>query len=353
MPIGFLNLKTLEAMLAKHLQDQREKSQPCHLELFAHGEANVIFRLNESKLVRVAVNTPNQRFGGNFSRITQFEQAILTYLKGTGIGHELYVAVPEPIGGFPYTYLITNYLEGRSLDYGRSHLQKAAETLATLHRLALSPDYDIECLIPPVQRIEQPLTLFYEESKRYAQPYLESPDADPDIVEMLHLVLAKAKARLKHEHLLTDYPHVCLVHSDHTFENWVINDQKAYLVDWEWAEIGSPAGDLGHFLSPVTIRRCNGYRMPPDDRTFFLDHYYNALDDSRLATAIEQHVAAFGIYPAVRSFCWTAGYWITANRWYANEDNPNAVDRMARLQRTRSEFSLIWQDVMAWLEEDS
>ncbi len=352
MPTGFPDLKTLKAMLKQHLHDQWGDTKTCELELFAHGEANVIFRLNGSELVRVAVNTPNQRFGGNFSRITQFEQAILIYLKGTGIGHELHQAVPEPIGEFPYTYLITNYLEGRSLNYGRSHLQKAAETLATLHRLSLSPDYDIERLIPPVQTIEQPLTLFYHESKRYAQPYLESPDADPDIVEMLQSVLSKAKARMRHEHLLADYPHMCLVHSDHTFENWVINDHSAYLVDWEWAEIGSPAGDLGHFLSPVTIHRYHGYSLPVGDRAFFLDCYYNALENQPLATAIKHHFSAFGVYPAVRSFCWTAGYWITANLWYAHEDSPNAVDRMARLQRTRAEFALIWQDVMAWLEED-
>jgi thiamine kinase-like enzyme len=215
-------------------------------------------------------------------------------------------------------------------------------------------EYAIERLTPKVPLIEQPLTLFYNEAKDYAQPYLDSPQAEPEIVEMLQAVLGFAKERLPTEKLLEEYPHVCLVHSDHTYENWVINDAQAHLIDWEWAELGSPAGDLGHFLSPITIRRCQGYRLPAEDREFFLRTYYDALEDERLAATIRWHFAAFGVYPAVRSLCWTAGYWITGVRWYedALDDSPSASERLARLQESRDRFPELWQEVMAWLEEE-
>lgn len=353
MSIQSLDLKRLQQQLKTHLKQTGFGDDTSELNLLAHGEANVIFRLNQSALVRVAVNTPNQRFGGEFYRVTQFERSILNYLKGTEIGHQLQVAKLEPDAAFPYTYLVTNYLEGSPLDYSRAHLQKCAETLAHLHRLPAISGYEVDRLLPTVPVIEQPLTLFYQEARDYAQPYLESPQAEPEIVAMLQAVLAKAETRLETERLLTEYPHVCLVHSDHTYENWVINDRQAYLIDWEWAEIGSPAGDLGHFLSPVTIRRRQNYRLPSADRTFFLQCYYDALDDSDLAKRIERHFAAFGVYPAVRSLCWTAGYWITANRWYADaEDSPSAVERMARLQQSQEQFPELWQEVMNWLDEE-
>lgn len=344
-----LDLRVLTQQLEAHLS---RSHSPLTLELLAHGEANVIFKLNRTALVRVAVNTPNQRFAGDIRRVTQFEYVILNYLKQTNIGHQLQAASLEPIDGFPYTFLITNYLEGGSLDYSRDHLQKCAQTLAQLHRLPAIAGYEVDRLLPTVPIVEQPLTLFYHEAKDYAQPYFDSPDADPDIVEMLRAVLDKARSHLSSERLLETYPYRCLVHSDHTYENWVINDRQAYLIDWEWAEIGSPAGDLGHFLSPVTIRRRQNYCLPAEDRAFFLQCYYDALDNADLAQRIEHHFAAFGVYPAVRSLCWTAGYWITANRWYANEkDSPSAVERLAQLEQSRQQFPELWREVMGWLGE--
>ncbi len=351
-----LNLRLLQDKLSAHLK-QNGFSEPA-LSLLAHGEANAIFRLNQQQLVRVAVNTPNQRFGGDFSQLTSFEQAILKYIEGTGIGHELQAAQLNPSVDFPYTYLITNYIRGEPLSYSRTHLEQCAETLARLHRLPLSADlaadYSLSQLQPPVQSVDQPLTLFYQESQDYAQPYLAAAGAEPEIVEMLQAVLAKAKARLSAEQQLVDYPYRCLVHSDHTYENWVINSQQAYLIDWEWAEIGSPAGDLGHFLSPVTICRAQGYELPPEDRAFFLQRYYDALEDRALVTTIQHHFAAFGPFPAVRSLCWTAGYWITARRWYADAvgENASAAGRMQRLQESRDRFPDLWRSVMAWLDED-
>ena len=347
-----LNLCRLQENLSDQLRRNHPALHACSLSLLAHGEANVIFRLNDQQLVRVAVNTPNQRFGGDFSQLTGFEQAILRYIKGAGIGHELQAAQLQPTSSFPYTYLRTNYIAGEPLDYGRTHLKQCAKTLARLHRLPLSAGYEVAQLIPPVPVVDQPLTLFYQESRDYAQPYLDAATADPEIVRMILAVLAKAKARLPAEERLIQYPYRCLVHSDHTYENWVINDQQAHLIDWEWAEIGSPAGDLGHFLSPVTICRRQGYQLPAEDRAFFLRCYYDALGDEALVTTIKHHFAAFGPFPAVRSLCWTAGYWITARRWYAESATESAAERIRRLQDSRDQFAQLWQAVMDWLDED-
>ncbi len=345
-----LDLKALKYALEKHLN--KKYSSLWEIELLAHGEANAIFRLNQTDLIRVAINTPNQRFSGAIQRITQFEHAILNYLESTDISHQLQGAQLEPATDFPYTYLITNYLEGIALDYSRSHLQTCAETLARLHRLPAIAGYEVDRLLPTVPIIQKPLTLFYQEAEDYAQPYLNAPDAKPEIVDMLRTVLNKARSRLCDESLLDQYPYHCLVHGDHTYENWVMGDRQAYLIDWEWAEISSPAGDLGHFLSPVTIRRRQGYRLPVEDRQFFLQRYYDALDNPELATRIQHHFSAFGVYPAVRSLCWTAGYWVTANLWYADADNnPSSAERVKRWQQSRQQFSELWSEVMIWFDE--
>ena len=338
----------LQSQLQAHLETRF--GQPCDLTLLAHGEANLIFRLGADRLVRVAVNTPNQRFNGDFGRLTKFEQRILTYLKGTEIGHELQAAQIQPADDFAYTYLITNYLTGCSLDYSTSHLQRCAETLAHLHRLP-HLGYAIDPLKAELPLVSQPLSLFYQESQAYAQPYLTSAEAEPEIVSMLQSLLAKTASRLVAEQDLLEHPHLCLVHGDHSYDNWVINPQRAYLIDWEWAELGSPAGDLGHFLSPVTIIRRQGYALPEADRIAFLEQYYAALENPALAETIRHHFAAFGPFPAVRSLCWTAGYWVTANRWYADlPDSEDAARRLQRFRDSREQFPPLWQAVMDWLE---
>ncbi len=345
-----LNLHVLQQQLADHLSQTKWAEQVQDLAILAHGEANVIFRLNPTTLVRVAVNTPNQRFGGKAQLVTRFEHQILTYLQGTDIGHTLLRAQLQPPADFPYTYLVTSYLVGEPLDYSSTHLRQAAETLARLHRLP-QMGYPVVSLLPTVPVLEQPLIQFYRESQSYAQPYLDSPQADPEIVGMLQALLAKAAERLQQESRLADYPHRCLVHSDHTAENWVINPQRACLIDWEWAEVGSPAGDLGHFLSPLTVRRRQNHRLTAADRAEFLQHYYAALDNPDLAGRIQQHFAAFGVYPAVRSLCWTAGYWITANLWYAEDNSPSSQERLARFQRSRQQFPELWQEIMDWFAD--
>lgn len=349
-----LNLGQLREELRSHLQSHQVIKAEDSLQLLAHGEANVIFRLNQDRLIRVAVNTPNQRFEGDFTRVTEFEWKILHYLQGSGLGHKLLGAQLQPQDDFPYTYLMTDFIPGAPMDYSRSHLQRCAHTLAELHRLPLHPDYaQVQQLQPQVQQVSRPLELFFQESRDYAQPYLQAADADVETVQMLTSVLAKAEARLAAQPLLAEYPHTCLVHGDHTYENWIMNPQRAHLIDWEWAEIGSPAGDLGHFLSPVTIRRYRGYTMPPEDKQFFLNAYYSALGDGDLARKMKVHFAVFGAFPALRSLCWTAGYWVTARRWYADslEESASAAARMERLKASHRQFPQMWAEVMALLEE--
>lgn len=348
-----LDLDTLQQRLRDHLRNTLPSQDPWDLQVLAHGEANIIFQLNGDSVIRMTVATPNQRYQGNIAQVTQFEYAILNYLKGSGIGHDLHQAKLEPTPDLPYTYLITNYLKGSALDYSRDQLKLCAETLARLHRLPHRSGYEIEDLAKVLPLVKTPLTLFYREAQDYAQTYLDSPDPDPEIVEMLQQILDRARAHLSKESLLQHYPHLCLVHSDHTYGNWVINPKTAYLIDWEWAEVGTPAGDLGHFLSPVTVQRRQGYQLPSEDRAFFLESYFEALADPQMVETVKHHFAAFGPFPALRSLCWQAGYWVTASRWYADlEESPSAGERMDRFRQSRDQFPHQWREVMGWFQEE-
>jgi thiamine kinase-like enzyme len=342
-----LSIPAIAGLLQDHL---RRSAGPdySYPHLLAHGEANLIFRLDPATLARVAISTPNQRFHHDPVQVTRFEREILLYLQGTGISHTLKEAQLQAEGDFPYTYLVTNYLEGESLNYSRDQLAKCAETLARLHRLPLD-GYPIDRLGASLTPIHNPLTVFFHESLSYAQPYLDDSASDPTICAMIQDLLAKAEAQLTHEENLARNAHLCLVHSDHTFDNWVINAERAYLIDWEWAELSTPAGDLGHFLSPVTLARYPHHHLLDSDRAFFLQHYYDALQDPTLARKIQIHFQAFGAFPAIRSLCWTVGYWLT-QRWYSDADHPSATARRQRYQQSQEQFATLWQATLQLLE---
>jgi thiamine kinase-like enzyme len=277
------------------------------------------------------MGTPNRRFEADPGRVSQFEARILEYLAGTDISHHLLDSHLQPSPDFPYTYLITSYLEGKPLDYSREQLQACACTLAQLHCLPLQGQAPSK-LTPPLVQVQEPLTLFYREAQSYAQSYMDCPEGDPEVKELLLAVLAMAESFLPQEFLLHQYPYLCLVHSDHTYDNWLINSHRAHLIDWEWAEVGTPAGDLGHFLSPVTLTRWHNYTMPAEDRDYFLQSYYAALGDPQLAEIIHLHMGLFGFFPALRSLCWTPVQWIREDHWYEQSQEQHASTRL-RLQR--------------------
>ncbi len=344
-----IDLNQLQSQLERHLKTQRGETDPIDVTLLAHGEANAIFRWLQpegSSLIRVAISSPNQRFAGDPSRVTQFEYQVLKYLKGSGLSHDLQDQQLTPTSDFPYTYLITNYLDGVPLDYSRQHLHQCAETLARLHRLSEQDPYTVEPLQQHLTTVDQPLTLFYQESVQYAQPYVEWSGANPEFVSMLKSVLEAARIHLAKEVWLQEYPYQCLVHGDHTYGNWVINPNQAFLIDWEWAEVGTPAGDLGHFLSPVTIYRKQGFELPASEQAYFLECYYTALQNPELALMMQKHFEAFSPFPALRSLCWTAGYWLSASRWYGDVQNPDTAEGLRRLEDSQRHFPYIWQAVM-------
>ncbi|NJK63018.1 MAG: phosphotransferase [Synechococcaceae cyanobacterium SM2_3_1] len=324
-----MNLRILQSQLQDHLF-RHGRSETLHL--LAHGEANLIFRLGEDRLVRVAMGTPNRRFQSDPVRVSAFEARILKYLAGTDISHHLYYSHLLPSPDFLYTYLITSYLEGRHLDYSRVQLQACAQTLAQLHRLPLQ-GHTLNQLTPPLVRVQEPLSLFYQEAQSYAQSYLDFAEGDAEVKALLCAVLAMAESFLPKEPLLHHYPYLCLVHSDHTYDNWIINRHHAHLIDWEWAEVGTPAGDLGHFLSPVTLTRWHNYTMPTEDRDYFLNSYFTALEDPQLAEIIHLHMGVFGFFPALRSLCWTPAQWIREDHWYEQSQDQHASTQLRQQRR--------------------
>lgn len=85
---------------------------------------------------------------------------------------------------------------------------------------------------------------FYDEAKRYEALLLEKGPIDiPGYQEM-----AEKVDRLEH-HVKSDGAPICLCHNDFFFMNFLIDeDDKYYLIDWEYAGMSDYANDFGTFV---------------------------------------------------------------------------------------------------------
>ena len=65
----------------------------------------------------------------------------------------------------------------------------------------------------------------------------------------------------------------CVVNTEVNSGNFIVNDGKAFLVDWEKAVISHRYQDLAHFLVPTTTLWKSEFRYTDEARTRFLDRY--------------------------------------------------------------------------------
>ncbi len=153
------------------------------------------------------------------------------------------------------------FLPGVHLDYRRDS-RWAAEIFAAVHRLPVDerlevqprPIRDIadECLWLLTRYTDHPLTGQYRKLRDYHEEILE---------------LAAASDRL-----FADEP-LSIVNTEVNSSNFLIDENRAYLVDWEKAVVSYRYQDLGHFLTPTTTLWKTDHVFSEEEKLYFLEEY--------------------------------------------------------------------------------
>ncbi len=70
---------------------------------------------------------------------------------------------------------------------------------------------------------------------------------------------------------------LCLVNTEVNSGNFIVQGDRAFLVDWEKAVISYRYQDLAHFIIPTTTLWKTDFRFTPDGRKRFLRQYHNLI----------------------------------------------------------------------------
>ncbi len=210
------------------------------------------------------------------------------------------------------------FLPGVHLDYRRDS-RWAAGIFAVIHRLPID------------ERLEeqpQPIRDIADECLRLLTRYPDHPLAEQygklrDYHEEI-MNLAATSDRLFADEALS------IVNTEVNSSNFLIDEGRAYLVDWEKAVVSYRYQDLGHFLTPTTTLWKTDHVFSEEEKLYFLEEYWEraalsiSMEELRSKTRLlERTILLRGL-----SWCYMAYYeYMQEDRVLAHTETERTIMR--------------------------
>ena len=195
----------------------------------------------------------------------EYEFRVLKAVEPSGVTPRAFF-VDVDADGLGKGVLLMEYLRGRPLDYP-TDIQTAARVFAKIHSLSAAEGFIVQN--NPVQAIAQES---YGLINRFAD--------HPLVAEKTHLLRYHEKVLNLSENtgdFFTD-EQLCIVNTEVNSRNFIVQPQKAYLVDWEKAVVSYRYQDLGHFVVPTTTLWKSNYLYSEEEKLRFIRCYSQSLD---------------------------------------------------------------------------
>ena len=265
--------------------------------IISTGNDHYVFRINHD----TQLNLDNQ---------IEYEYHVLEALSLSGV-------TPRPYhydlkaDGLGRGALLMEYLPGSPLDY-RHDLPAAAEIFARVHaqpvdrRLIVQGNPVRDIAAESHGLLERYPTLHYPQVRKLLSEY--------------HTDILKSSEKMS---LLYANEEYCIVNTEVNSGNFLIDENRASLVDWEKAVVSYRYQDLAHFVVPTTTLWKTDYRFTEQDKLKFLQHYIDAgdlvfsIDEIHEKTQLMERV----ILLRALSWCYMAYHEYTAaDRELAHDD---------------------------------
>lgn len=191
-----------------------------------------------------------------------------------------------------YPYLLLGFLPGRPLDYSKD-LAAAARCVAAIHRFPIPAEHRLQLHADPVTSILDETAMLVAE--------LEG--LEWDAVRALRERVIETPLEV----FATVGEDQTIINTDLNSHNFIVDEERVWLIDWEKARIGASLMDIAHFLLPTTTlwRDSTATRLTEVQREVFIDAYLRerpALDPERYRAGLllAQRLAA------LRAVAWCA-----------------------------------------------
>lgn len=225
----------------------------------SNGDSQYVFRINHD----TQLGLENQ---------IEYEYQVLESLSFSGV-------TPRPYNydlkadGLGKGALLMEYLPGASLDYRRD-LSAAALIFARVH--AQPVDRRLIIQGNPARDIA---TESHGLLERYSGPHY--PEVRKLLLEYYNEILKSSKKMS----VLYANEEYCIVNTEVNSGNFLIDEKRASLVDWEKAVVSYRYQDLAHFIVPTTTLWKTNYRFTEQEKRHFLQLY---IDAGEIALSIDE-----------------------------------------------------------------
>ncbi|CAN5585418.1 hypothetical protein BH23CHL2_BH23CHL2_11020 [soil metagenome] len=217
---------------------------------------------------------------------------------------ELIDLQPRPVA-LDYPYLLLAYLPGRPLDYA-TDLVAAARCVASVHRLEPPPDHRLQVHADPVRSI-------LDETRRLLGVLPTSAGRWGRVRKLaMQVMQVEEMPAAAFDPVLGD---LAIINTDLNSHNFIVNDERVWLIDWEKARIGPTLLDIAHFLLPTTTlwRDATAVRLGAAQRETFLSAYLDGRPGIDVNTYRAGLRAALQL-AALRAVAWCAWAVVVSER---------------------------------------
>lgn len=290
-----LNNKIDEYIKNNKLNRELSFGENYRVEFLAQGEYNINFILTGgNKKYVFRVNTGSQLALENQIR---YEYEALKNLESSGVTPKVYY-VDDTKKQLNYGVLIMEFLEGKPLEYYKD-LKSAAEIFSKIHSLDVKEN-NFEGLI-----IEENIfTARINEAKRLLTDFYENAKIPLQLKNFFYEFINWAEEnRYKEKYFLDNKWHT-VNNTEVNSSNFIIGNEKSYLIDWEKPVVSDPCQDLTQFLSPTTTLWKTDYILSREEKEEFFKAYVSGLKGKD--NEIRDRVKLYTPYLYLRALSWCA-----------------------------------------------
>ena len=282
--------------LVDDLQRHLGTLYPPRVEFLADGEYSLNFLVHVDGMDVVARCVTGSQLELSPADQVNYEAHALQLLEGSGRTPR-FISLEDSPRQVVYPFMILEYLPGRPLDY-TTDLEGAARCLAAIHSMRVPENHQLQVHADP----GLPLL---DEAWMLAHPYINWPDAPAESVKGLRRFLDVVESGLSDDEDPFVDNDLSIINTELNAHNFVVDDGRVSLLDWERARIGPAVQDLASFLIPTTTlwREDAATRLREADEDLFLSVYLEErpeIDRSRFLF----HLRAMKLLSALLAVCW-------------------------------------------------
>ena len=325
-----IDIKTVEnainnkIFMEKYAQGKNFPLNFCYykinVEELANGEYNYNYKLNikikynERNIEETAVLRINYGSQMHLDNQIEYEYNALEYLKDTGLTpFPIFLDTSKDL--IEKEYLLMSFIEGRQFDY-KKDLLYGANCLAQIHKYKSNHKFDF---VEP----NDPFAAMIDECKEMYSKYEKSDFFDKEVDNRIKIIFENANKRLK-ESNIGNKSERTLINTELNSSNFIMKEEKCYLLDWEKPIIGEKEQDLGHFLAPTTTFWKTDIILSKKEIDNFMEIYYKIYYNKKDVSSCElksddkyilfrEKVYKYIVFNCLRGLTWCAMAWVEYN----------------------------------------